>query len=230
MAGKSAFRRELEEAVLERHCANHPMTNKWAAGELGRNACMGWAVEHWHWISSMLNEASFTICAKAPPDVVANELENYHDETDPERPHLDIVLKFAKANGADIDAVKQGRGLPTTRAWASWLKSVAKEQPWWCGVAAIRVGTESQSPMLYSKVLPSLRENYKYDEDAIEHFWLHAEVDIEHSDKGFEMLERHCATRDMQDEAIYWARESARMRWFYFDGIYLHYEMDYSLM
>ena len=35
MAGKSAFRGELEDAVLERHCANHPMTEKWAKGELG---------------------------------------------------------------------------------------------------------------------------------------------------------------------------------------------------
>ena len=51
-----------------------------------------------------------------------------------------------------------------------------------------------------------------------------------HSDKGFEMLERHCDTREMQDQAIYWARESARMRWFYFDGIYLHYEMGYELV
>jgi len=33
----------------------------------------------------------------------------------------------------------------------------------------------------------------------------------------------------LQDVAVHFARESARMRWFYFDGIYLHYELDYSL-
>ena len=57
MAIAISFRDELEAAVLERHCANHPMTEKWARGELGRNPMMGWAVEHWHWISRM----------KAPP-------------------------------------------------------------------------------------------------------------------------------------------------------------------
>ena len=194
MADKTPFRKELEAAVLERHCANHPMTEKWAVGELGRRACMGWAVEHWHWISNMVQEASFNICAKAPPDVVELELENFHEETDPEHSHLDIVLRFAEANGADLDAVRAGRGLPTTRSWVAWLKWVAKEQPWHCAVAAIRIGTESQSPMLYSKVLPALREVYKYPEPAIEHFWLHAEVDIEHGDRGFEALERHCTT------------------------------------
>ena len=33
----------------------------------------------------------------------------------------------------------------------------------------------------------------------------------------------------MQDMAIKYARESAHMRWFSFDGIYLHYEQGYDL-
>ena len=80
-----------------------------------------------------------------------------------------------------------------------------------------------------SSVLPSLRENYKFDEKAIQHFWLHSEVDIEHSNRGFEVLDRHCTTPEMKEAAIHFARESARMRWFYFDGIFLHYEKGYSL-
>ena len=31
MATKSALREQLEAAVLERHCADHPLTKKWAA-------------------------------------------------------------------------------------------------------------------------------------------------------------------------------------------------------
>ena len=226
---KSGFRRALEAAVDERHCADHPMWDKLAAGELGRRACMGWAVEHYHWISSMLREATFAICAKAPDDVVAAELENYREEADPDDPHMEIVLRFAEANGADLDEVRRGEGLPTTRCWSAWLRRVAREEPWHCGVAAIRIGTESQSPRLYGRALPSLRRSYGYDEEAIKHFWLHAEVDVAHGDRGFEILERHCATPEMQEEAVRFARESARMRWFYFDGIYLHYELGYAL-
>ena len=225
---KSKFREELENAVLERHCANHPMTEKWAKGELGRDALMGWGVEHWHWVSKM-PKPNFYICAHAPKDVIELQIENFHDETADERPHLDIVLRFAEANGADIEQVKKGRGLPTTRAWTDWLTKIALHESWIAGIAATRIGTESQSPMLYSKVLPALRGIYKYPEDVIEHFWLHSEVDIEHGDRGFQALERHCVTRAQQEEAIHFARESARMRWFYFDGIYLHYEQGYRL-
>jgi pyrroloquinoline-quinone synthase len=229
MSAGSNFREALVDAVLERHCANHPMTEKWARGELSRNCLKGVAVQHWHWISQF-PEWGFSICAKAPLDVVAMQLENFNEETDEDRPHLDIILRFAKVNGADIDEVKKGRGLPTTRAYVDWLIKVSQQQPWWCGIAASTIGTESQSPMLYSKVLPALREKYKYKEEDIEHFWLHSEADIEHGDRGFSVLEKHCTTREMQEAAIHYARESARMRWFYFDGIYLHYEQGYDFV
>ena len=58
---------------------------------------------------------------------------------------------------------------------------------------------------------------------------MHAEVDIEHSNRGFEVLDRHCTTPEMKEAAIHFAGESARMRWFYFDGIFLHYEKGYAL-
>ena len=223
-----SFRRELEEAVLERHCAFHPMTEKWARGELGKRAMMGWAVEQYHWVKDM-SESAFLICSKAPDDVVANEIENVHEETDPEHSHLDIMLRFAQANGGNIKKIKAGEGLPTTRSWLAWLTNVAHSQPWYCGIAASRVGTESQSPMLYSKLLPALRDVYKFSEPDIEHFWLHSEVDIEHGGRGFDVLVKHCKSSEQKAACIHFARESARMRWFHFDGIYLHYEMGYSL-
>ena len=228
MKSQGSLRQELEAAVMERHCVNHPLTEKWVNGQLSRNAMMGWAIEHWHWVNKM-PEAAFSICAKAPKDVIAVELENLREETDEARSHLDIVLRFAQANGADIEEVKKGRGLPTTEAWANWLIQAAKEHPWIKGVAAIRVGTESQSPLLYGGILPALRNIYRFKEEVIEHFWLHVDADTDHGGRAFDLLERHCTTPELQEMAIHYARESAKMRWFYFDGIYLHYEMGYKL-
>lgn len=228
MAIAMSFREELVAAVLERHCANHPMTEKWARGELGRNAMMGWAAEHYHWVSKM-GAPPFLIASKAPKDVIGAELENYREEFADTKSHLDIVLRFAAANGGDVQQIKAGRGLPTTEAWANWLIQAARDEPWVAGMAAIRIGTESQSPMLYGKLLPALRNIYRFPEEDIEHFWLHTEVDVEHGGRALDLLERHCTTPELREMAIHWARESARMRWFYFDGIYLHYEQGYLL-
>jgi pyrroloquinoline quinone (PQQ) biosynthesis protein C len=227
MTAVSTFRQDLEAAVLERHCAHHPMTQKWAAGELGRNALMGWAVEHYHWISN-ISPVTFYKIARAPSEVRHVILDNYMEENDPDRPHLPIVLRFAEVNGADLDEVKRGRGLPTTEAWVAFLLRAAQTS-WIAGVAATNIGTESQSPLLYSTVLPALREKYQFPEEAIEHFWLHTDADEGHGSRLSEMLERHCTTEELRQMAIHYARESARWRWFYFDGIYLYYELGYPL-
>ena len=158
-----------------------------------------------------------------------SQMETRNEEIDPAHSHLDIMLRFARVNGANLDKVRAGHGLPTTRAWVAWVDWVAMNQSWYAAIAATKVASESQSPRLYSKLLPALRKKYKFKELDIEHFWLHSEVDVAHGGDAFRLLEKHCTTRAMKEEAIHWAREGARMRWFHFDGIYLHYEMGYSL-
>jgi pyrroloquinoline-quinone synthase len=227
MTTTRTLREDLEAAILERHCAHHPMTQKWAAGELSTTAMMGWGIEHYHWVSNVWPTFFYTM-ATAPNDVRRVLTENYAEENDPDRPHLPIVLRFAEANGANVQEVLRGRGLPTTEAWVAWQARAAKEGGWIAGLCAI-VGSEAQSPLLYGTVLPALREKYRFAESTIEHFWLHTEADDEHGRRTFELLERHCTTPELRAKAIHWARESARMRWFYFDGIYLHYELGYKL-
>ena len=222
------FRKRLEEAVNERHCANHPMTEIWAEGKLSKNCMMGWATEQWHWVSKM-NTPTFYICKDAPDEVIHAEIDNFHEEMDPNHSHLDIMLNFAKANGGAPTKIKKSSGLPTTQSWVRFLTDAARDNPWFCGMSALRIGTESQSPRLYSKLLPALREIYKFIEDEIEHFWLHSEVDIEHGGIAYDLITKYCNSREQQDLCDLFVRESAKMRWFHFDGIYLHYEMGYSL-
>lgn len=228
METKSSLRERLEAAVMERHCANHPLTEKWAAGQISKNAMMGWGIEQYHWISNIYKGELYK-AANTPLEAQHLLLSNYLEEVDPERPHLDIILRFAAANGADIEEVKKGRGLPTTEAWVAWFNRVCKEESFIASVAATNIGTESQSPLLYGKVLPALRQTYRFKDEDIEHFWLHEEADKEHGGRGFGILDRYCTTPELQEMAVHYARESAKMRWFFFDGIYLHYEMGYKL-
>lgn len=226
---EATFRDRLQATILRRHCANHPMTEKWAKGELSRNAMRGWATEQYHWVSNAL-PVFFDICARAPRDVVRVQLENYREESDESHSHLDIMLRFAEANGGNAEQIKKDRGLPSTESWWRYQRFAAREPSWIAGVA-FNVGTESQSPMLYSKVLPALRDIYKFNEHDIEHFWLHIEADGDegHGGQSLDLLEQYCTTPELQALALYWVGESARMRWFHFDGIYMHYELGYSL-
>jgi pyrroloquinoline quinone (PQQ) biosynthesis protein C len=225
----SAFREKLQEIVLAHHCANHPMTEKWAKGELGRDAMRGWATEQYHWVTNAL-PIFFDICARAPKDVIRAQLSNYREESDDSHSHPEIMLRFAVANGGNREAIMRGRGLPTTEAWWRYQRFAAVQPHWIAGVA-FNAATESQSPMLYSKILPALRNVYKFKEDEIEHFWLHIEADGDdgHGGQAIDLLEKYCTTPELQALAIHWWTESTRTRWFHFDGIYLHYEMGYKL-
>lgn len=223
------FRDELQAAVNERHQANHPLIDKWAAGEVKRETIAGAICEHWYWLSKLLPEAFFNICAKAPQDVIDMEMENLAEETDPENPHLDLIIRFAEACGVPSDQLKGGRGLPTTELWVDWELNVTRREPYIPCLAAVHIASEAQEPQLFSKILPALRETYKYSEHDLEYWWLHAEADIEHGGRVFDTLEKHCQTREQQEQAIHWAREGARMKYMFWEGINLHYEVGYRL-
>ena len=227
MATNSSFHDELQKAVGRE--AGHPLITKVARGKASRKAINGMALEHWHWLSRIVPETFFNICKRAPDDVIAMELENFEEETDPENPHVDLILRFAKACGIDKKKIKVSEPLPTTDALVNWQTRVAKEQDWAAGVATIHVASESQVPKLFSKVLPALRKTYKFSERDLEFWWLHVTADQEHGGRAFQLLERHCKTRAEKDRVIYWARQAARMKWLFWDGIHLHYEMGYKL-
>ena len=153
----SSFRSALQAAVEERHQANHPLIDKWAAGEIKRETIAGAIREHWYWISNLLPTALFNICAKAPDDVVAMEMENYAEETDPANPHVELLLRFCEACGMSRAELAAGRGLPTTESWLDWELNLTAREPWIAGVAGVHIASEAQEPRLFSKVLPALR-------------------------------------------------------------------------
>ncbi len=224
MVNKSRFRQELEEAVGERHLVNHPLYKNWREGELSRQGMMGMMLESWFWISRLVPKGNFLIASKAPQDVIDMELENVGEELDPKNPHPALFLRFIKACGFDPDALTEGRGLPSTEWWCNWQLAVAEHEPWQAGVAAMHVGSEFQAAGTMTSVLAALREEYKFSEHDIEHFWIHGEADVRHSASAFEVLERHCTTRELKDLAARHVRDSARFKWFFTDCIYLHYE------
>ena len=225
----SSFRRALQAAVEERHQANHPLIDKWAAGEVKRETIAGAIREHWYWIGNLLPAALFNICAKAPDDVVAMEMENYAEETDPTNPHVELLLRFCEACGMTRGELAAGRGLPTTESWLDWELNLTAREPWIAGVAGVHIASEAQEPRLFSKVLPALRDIYKFSEHELEYWWLHAEADIEHGGRAFEVLVKHCDTAEKQAMALRYARDGARMKYLFWDGINLHYEIGHRL-
>jgi len=230
MYSEAEFKKHMQAAIDRRHQANHPIVAKWQAGEIKQETVAGTITEIWYWISKLIPEALFSIAANAPiQEVVEMEMENYAEELDPSNPHPQLILRFAKACGISEEQLRNGRGLPTTEAWLNWELQAARHQTWLNAIAATHVASEAQEPVLFNKLLPALRNHWKFSEHDLEFWWLHAEVDIEHGGKAIDMVARHAKTKEEQEQAIWWAGEGARMKWLFWDGIYLNYEMGYKL-
>ena len=223
MSTSNGFRAELQEIVAGKTLVDHPIYVEWAKGELSKTTMSGFMCEEYHYISNMY-PALFLVASKAPEDVIEMEIENYHDEMNPDNPHPDVLLRFIAASGADMGELKKGSGLYSTQALVAWFYDVARNQPWQALVAAMHVGSEFQAVGCYSAVLPALREKYEFTEHEIEHFWLHAEADVQHSGTAFDVLEKHCQSRESREMVKYHLQEAVNRRWFMHECAYLHYE------
>ena len=71
MTKKSALRERLEAAVLERHCAHHPMTDKWVAGKGPSTMYALKYVPESHYLACGPDEKSLVPTPKTPEESAA---------------------------------------------------------------------------------------------------------------------------------------------------------------
>ena len=78
-------------------------------------------------------------------------------------------------------------------------------------------------PQLYEPIVPALRDTYGFSDDEIEFFLLHITADVEHGEKGFQILLEHTEDAQTQQDVIATVGEAAKKRWFYMDGMKMQY-------
>lgn len=220
---------ELRAAVESRHSRHHPYYQLWREGRLSREAIAGWVQEHYHftkdipWLSGpKLYDVPFQDVREAVRRGIA-------DEMDPANPHIDILLRFGEAMGLDPERVKRSKPLPTTQALLDWLYIITRQRSMIEAIAGLNIGMESQPPELYGDIAPVLKEKYGCTDEQIAYFPVHVDADTEHGGQAYALVERYARTAEQQRRAVLAAREGAEKRWFYIDGIYIHYVLGHPL-
>jgi pyrroloquinoline-quinone synthase len=223
------LRDELQAAVESRHSRHHPYYQLWREGKLSREAIGGWVQEHYHFtkdipwlVGPMLSEVPY-------PDVRELFRHNIEEEMDPRDPHIDILLRFGAAMGLDPDAVRRSKPLPTTQALLDWVYIVSRHRSMVEAIAGLNIGLESQPPQLYGDIVPVLREQYGCTDEQIAYFPVHVDADTEHGSRAFALVEKYARSPESRKRAVLAAREGAEKRWFYIDGIYIHYVLGHPL-
>ena len=226
----SAFLHALEEAVTQRHSAQHPWSDAWASGKLDRRILGEWVKQQYHFVRHF-SEWIAAIYANCPhQDVQQFLLENVAEEEGligsgdfaPVR-HTDLLLEFAETCGIPrshvVEAEAKGELLPELIGLRSWC-AVQSRRPFIEALPGLLIGLESQVPGIYRKTMPPLIEKYGFAETELAYFSLHIEADIAHSEKGYEIVEKYATTDTERATAIHLVKEAAMMRRLYIDGLY----------
>ena len=203
---KSAFRQALEDAIEQRHSAVHPWSEAWTSGKLDRRLLGEWVKQHFHYVSHF-SEWLGAVYATCPHwDVQHFLLENITEEE-------------GFVGSGDFAPVRHSELLPETLGLQSWC-AVQSKKPFVEALSGLLIGLESQVPRIYSKTTPPLLEKYGFTEDEVTFFTIHIAADIEHGEKGFEIVEKYATTDAERATCVRIVREATMMRRLYLDGVY----------
>jgi pyrroloquinoline quinone (PQQ) biosynthesis protein C len=163
------------------------------------------------------------------PDVVPNALdirrnfaENLDDDmgiADPSKDHFAIFRRFAHAVGLTDEQLESHRALPSTTAFNLALMYLAKNRPYWEGIAAVSWCNESLFALgLTAEWYDALQRNYGLGADQI--FLPPAEEEIEHVQMPRGIVLDYAETARMQ-QRVRDVAETVYDLWnVFFDGLY----------
>jgi pyrroloquinoline-quinone synthase len=227
---KSAFRLALEEAVAQRHSALHPWSEAWASGKLDRRIFGEWVKQQYHFVRHF-SEWIAAVYANCPHQEVQQFLlENVAEEEgligsgdfSPVR-HTELLLEFAEICGTPrahvLEAEVKGELLPELIGLRSWC-TVQSRRPFIEALPGLLIGLESQVPGIYRKTMPPLIDKYGFAEDELTYFSLHIVADVDHGEKGYEIVEKYATTDEQRATAVHLVKEAAAMRRLYLDGLH----------
>lgn len=216
---KTDFRRALEAAVAGKHSQVSPFSLAWSEGRLSKDHFAFWVAQHLHYVGHF-SEWLGAMFADCPYKDARDFLLQNMWEEEMGTPHTELLIRFGEACGWSRDRILSTPSLPTTTALRFWCENLAKSHDFVGASAALIVGLESQTPGIYTRQLPPLREKYGFTEDETVFFDVHIVSDVVHGERGYQIVEKYATTPGEQERCLDLVHQATEMRWLYMDGLY----------
>lgn len=201
--------RELEEVTRSVLFEERPFMLEFAEGRIPREKLVPFAASYPFQVDQFKRFIAAVYANAEPRDVRELMLENLweeHGEGDPERDHIALVTRFARAVGADIPDPFSVEPIPESRAWVDRILKVCMEEHFVVGLAALSYGIEARTwTMAFLGQI--YRDRYGLSEHDLEFFFLHLEADEEHAGRAIEMLQKYCTTEELLERCKWAVRE-----------------------
>lgn len=171
---------EIDIIVEERHLLTHPFYQRWQYGKVPMEVLREYAIQYYAYESAFPSYLSAGIAhLEAGPARQALE-QNLADETGNPAPHPELWLRFTEALGIARDEVEGAPLLPRTSNLVKTYGALCRRGPE--EALGALYAYESQFSQIAEAKADGLRRFYGIDdEDALEFFEVHSEVDDGHA-------------------------------------------------
>lgn len=116
--------------------------------------------------------------------------------------HPELLLEFAAAIGADVDAWRAADQNPTSRRLTDYFEFMATRRDWFVALSAIAIGLESFVPETFTRMVAAFKANYGLTDEQLVFWTMHIMADEEHGDEGIELVSAY-ATEPAQRKAVF---------------------------
>ena len=229
----------LMHEVKERHARlRHPFYLAFYDGKLSIDEIRIWAKEAWGIFSLnvAINTAKLVRCQlsgihdpeiqKGFVDIIMSEVGYKYFQGAP-RPvpgHRALFLRFAERIGIPSEELercdRENDFLPTTvLARTGWLDIALRSESILEQVAATNCCNEYSNQLTGGRFVRAFKEHYRLSDHDIEMFAEHGVADTEHSNIGYELVEKFATTREMQVKVLKALRKGLGIWWAITDGV-----------
>ncbi len=192
----------------------HPFYQAWEKGELSLETLKTYAKQYYHHVKAFPRyiSATHSLCSDLESRQVL--LDNLIDEERGEENHPGKWLNFATGLGQAVADVEHEGAFPETDALVGSFMSAARHS-YPAGLAALFV-YEQQIPAVARTKAEGLKQWYGINDDqTLDYFTLHAEVDVVHSDATRQLVD--ALPGDLAKEALHGANLAADALWQFLD-------------
>lgn len=229
----------LMNEVKERHARlHHPFYFALYDGKLSLDEIRVWAREAWgiFCLNVAINTAKLVRCQlsgihdpeiqKEFVDIIMSEVGYVYFQGSP-RPvlgHRALFLRFGEAIGIpeqELERCEQENDfLPTTViARTGWLDIALRSGSILEQVAATNCCNEFSNRLTGERFFHSFKQHYGLNEKEIEFFAEHGVADTEHSNIGYELVEKFATTQEAQIKVLKALRKGLGIWWTVTDGV-----------
>lgn len=229
----------LMSEVKERHARlHHPFYFALYDGKLSLEEIRVWAKEAWgiFCMNVAINTAKLVRCQlsgihdpeiqKKFVDIIMSEVGYQYFQGSP-RPvagHRALFLRFGEAIGIPAGELErreiENDFLPTTvLARTCWLDIALRSGSILEQVASTNCCNEFSNQLTGGRFFGSFKEHYGLKERDIEFFAEHGVADTEHSNVGYELVEKFATTQELQVKVLRALRKGLGIWWAVTDGV-----------